>query len=269
MSSNPDSTAPPPWVVQRRGGALIATLDRPAVRNALNFAGWEQLERLLDQASGDPDIRALILAGNGPVFSAGGDMKDVQGRGGGLMKDAARLKYLQTVLVRLAGISVPSLAAIEGAAVGVAWGMALTCDFVVAGKGATFMAPFLERSLVPDGGLAWHLVRAAGRLRATQILLGNRKLSAEEALDYGLVTEVVAPGEALTRSEEIAANLAKTSRDTVMLALRALRRTEHGSHRDYLDAELELAALNLHNPDVTAARMSFKKPAPATGAKGD
>jgi 2-(1,2-epoxy-1,2-dihydrophenyl)acetyl-CoA isomerase len=269
MSSNPETGGAPPWIVDRRGAALVARLDRPAARNALNFACWQTLEGLLDQADGDPGIRAFIIAGSDTIFSAGGDMKAPEPRGDGLMKGAARLKYLQTVLARLARLSVPSIAAVEGPAIGVAWGLALTCDFVVAAKGAMFVAPFLERSLVPDGGLAWHLVRAAGRLRATEILLGNRKLSAEEAREYGLVTEVVAPGEALARSEAIAASFASTSRDTILLALRALRKAEHGSHRDYLDAELELAALNLHSPEIAAARMSFKKPAAAAGTKGD
>lgn len=267
MSSNPGIGTH--WIVKQRGGALVAMLNRPAVRNALNFACWEELEGLLDRTDGDPDIRALILTGSGAIFSAGGDMKNPEPRGDGLMKEAARLKYLQTVLARLARLSVPSIAAVEGFAIGVAWGLALTCDFVVAGKGTTFIAPFLERSLVPDGGLAWHLVRAAGRLRATEILLGSRKLTAEEAFEYGLVTEVVAAGEALARAEMIAAGFMPVSRDTISLSLRALRKAEEKSHREYLDSELELAALNLHNPDVAAARMSFKKTSAAEGTKGN
>jgi enoyl-CoA hydratase/carnithine racemase len=172
------------------------------------------------------------------------------------------------VLARIAQLSVPTIAAVEGPAVGVAWGLALTCDFIVAGSGATFMAPFAERRLVPDGGIAWHIVRAAGRLRATEILLGNGKLSGDEAHRLGLVTEVVETGAALGRAAAIADGIAGTSRDATRLALRAIRRAEHASHRDYLDAELELAALNLHNPDVAAGRMSFKKPLPADAAKG-
>jgi enoyl-CoA hydratase/carnithine racemase len=260
MNISPAGT-PTVWAVERRGSALVATLNRPAVRNALNFAAWEELERLIDIADGDVDVRALILAGNATVFSAGGDMKNVEGRGGALMRDAARLKYLQTVLQRLSRSSVPTFAVIEGPTIGVAWGLAMTCDFIIAGSNATFIAPFVERSLVPDGGLAWHLVRAIGRVRATDILLNNRTLSADEAAGYGLVSEVVHAGAALARAEVIASRLAAASRDTIMLTLRALRRAEFSGYRDYLDAELELAALNLHNPEVAAARLSFKKPA--------
>ena len=263
MNEVPKTTSPV-WQVEQRGAALVATLDRPAVRNALNFAAWEELERLIDRADGDTTVRALILAGGATVFSAGGDMKAVEGRGEGVLRDAARLRYLQSVLLRLTRLSVPSLAVVEGAAIGVAWGLAMTCDVLIAGKGATFSAPFVERRLVPDGGLAWHLVRAVGRLRASEILLGNRKLSADEALAYGLVSEVVQAGAGLARAEAIADHLARTSRDTTQLTLRALRRAEHANHRDYLDTELELAALNLHNPDVAAARLSYK---PATPTK--
>jgi enoyl-CoA hydratase/carnithine racemase len=248
------------WTVEKRDSALIATLDRPDARNALNFAAWEELERLIDMADADVETRALILAGGATVFSAGGDMKSVEGRGGPLLHDAARLKYLQTVLQRLARSAVPTICAIEGATIGVAWGLAMTCDFLVAGRNASFSAPFVERSLVPDGGLAWHLTRAVGRLRTTEILLSRHKLSAGEASALGLVSEVVDAGEALPRAVTIASRFAGVSRDTMQLTLRALRRAEHSGYRDYLDAELELAALNLHNPDVAAARLSYKKP---------
>jgi 2-(1,2-epoxy-1,2-dihydrophenyl)acetyl-CoA isomerase len=271
MSINPvHETVAGGWAVSRHGQNIVATLDRPSVRNALNFACWEQLSDLLEEIDGDPAIRALVLSGGETIFSAGGDMKDVQSRGAGLMKDAARLQYLQAVLVRLSQLSIPTIAAVEGPAVGVAWGLALTCDFVIAGEGATFMAPFAERRLVPDGGIAWHLVRTVGRLNATRILFAGGKLSSAEAFALGLVTEVVASGQALARSLSLGESLAKTSRDTTRLALRALRRAEHTGHRDYLDAELELAALNLHNPEVAAGRMSFKKTAGETAnpAKG-
>lgn len=249
------------WLVERRNSALVASLSRPAVRNALNFAAWEELDQLIGLAEGDTDVRALILTGGGGIFSAGGDMKNVEGRGGALMRDAARLQYLQTVLQRLARASVPTFAVVEGPAIGVAWGLAMTCDFLIAGRNATFVAPFVERSLVPDGGLAWHLVRAVGRLRTTEILLGGRTLSAEDAFAYGLASEIVDAGGALARAEAIAERLASASRDTTLLTLRALRRAEQAGYRDYLDTELELAALNLHNPEVATARLSFRKPA--------
>lgn len=253
------------WRVERRGSALVAILDRTSSRNALNFACWEQLDRLVAEADREPEIRALVLTGAGGVFSAGGDMKNPEPRGEGLMREAARLQYLQTVLSRLARLSAPSIAAVEGPTVGVAWGLALTCDFVVAARDAKFMAPFLSRSLVPDGGVAFHLVKALGRLRATEILLGDRTLSGSEAFDAGLVSEITAPGEALQRALEIAETIARSSRDTTAVTLRAIRRAEHSSYRDYLDAELELAALNLHNPDVAAGRMSFKTLPPSAG----
>jgi enoyl-CoA hydratase/carnithine racemase len=248
------------WLVEWRGSVVVAALNRPAVKNALNFSSWQRLDDLLVQVEGDAKARALVLTGGPTVFSAGGDMKNPEPRGSGLLKDAARLKYLQGVLTRLSRLSIPVVAAVEGPAVGVGWGLALTCDFVVAGSEARFMAPFAQRSLVPDGAVAWHLVKAVGRLRAAEILLGGRALSAQEAFGYGLVAEVVAQGLSLERAVEIAQMLGRHSRDATALTLRALRRAEHSGYRDYLDAELELAALNLHNPDVAEARLSYKRP---------
>jgi 2-(1,2-epoxy-1,2-dihydrophenyl)acetyl-CoA isomerase len=246
------------WRAERRGATLVARLKRPTVRNAMNFACWRQLDGVIDEVEDDAAIRALVLTGDAGVFSAGGDMKTPEPRGAGLMRDAARLKFLQTVLARLARLGKPSLAAVEGPAVGVAWGLALTCDFVVAARDAKFMAPFASRALLPDGGVGFHLVRALGRLGATEILLGGRSLSGTEAFAAGLVSELTAPGEALERALARATTLAQLSPDTVALTLKALRRAEQSGYRDYLDAELELAALNLHNPDVAAGRMSFK-----------
>lgn len=250
------------WRVERRGATLAATLDRPEARNALNFSCWAQLETVIDQAEAASDIRALVLTGAGGVFSAGGDMKNPEPRGEGVMKDAARLRYLQSVLAKLARLSIPSIAAVEGPTVGVAWGLVLTCDFVVAARDAKFMAPFLSRGLIPDGGVAFHLVRTLGRLRATRILLGDGALSGHEAFEAGLASEATAPGKALERALEIAEAIAAGSRDATALSLRAIRRAEQASHHDYLEAELELAALNLHHPDVATRRMSFKKAAP-------
>jgi 2-(1,2-epoxy-1,2-dihydrophenyl)acetyl-CoA isomerase len=252
----------PFWRVERRGATLLAMLDRPEARNALNFACWEQLEAIVDEAEATTEVRALILTGAGGVFSAGGDMKNPEPRGEGLMRDTARLRYLHTVLAKLARLSAPSIAAVEGPAVGVAWGLALTCDFVVAARDAKFMAPFLSRGLIPDGGVAFHLVRALGRLQATRILLGDGALSGNDVVEAGLASEATAPGKALERALEIAEALASGSRDATALTLRAIRRAEQANYRDYLEAELELAALNLHNPDVAARRMSFKRAAP-------
>jgi enoyl-CoA hydratase/carnithine racemase len=115
--------------------------------------------------------------------------------------------------------------------------------------------------------VVWHLVRAIGRLRTTGILFSDTRLSAAEAHRLGLVTEVTGTGGARARALAIAEAIAATSRDTTLLTLRAIRRAEQTSHRDYLDAELELAALNLHGPDVAAARLSYKA-AGASPAKG-
>ncbi|WP_442581998.1 enoyl-CoA hydratase/isomerase family protein [Mesorhizobium sp. ASY16-5R] len=183
----------------KQGAGGGAHEDRQEARNALNLQCWQQLNDLLAQAEDDEATTAFVIAGGPLAFSAGGDMKDVQGRGDGLFKDAYRLRYLQGVLARISGLSVPVLAAVEGPAAGVGWSQALTCDFVIAGANAAFKAPFGSRSLVPDGAIAFHLVRAGGRLQASVILLDEGGLTPSEALAYGLVSEVVEEGRALDR----------------------------------------------------------------------
>lgn len=256
----PPEAENPIWLVEQNSHVLIAKLNRPAVRNALNIACWKGLDELITQANLDDNIRALIITGSENIFSAGGDMKNVESTGSGLMKDATRLRYLHQVLGHIAEASIPIIAAVEGPAVGVAWGMALTCDYVVAAKNASFIAPFGLRSLVPDGGIAFHFVNSLGRLQATKMLFGNCTLSGSEAHDLNLVSETTEPGKALSRAIEIANELANTSRDTLMLTKRLLRRAEQSGYQSFMQAELELASLNLHNPELATSRMNFKDP---------
>ncbi len=183
---------------------------------------------MLAEVEGDDDLRALILTGSDGVFSARRRQHE-ESRAARRGPDEGRGApggFLQTVLARLSRLppNLLSIAAVEGPAVGVAWGMALTCDFVVAARDAASMAPFLRAASVPDGGLAFHLVKGLGRLRATEILLSNRTLSSIEAFDAGLVSEVAPPGEALARAIAIAEAVGRASRDATALTLYALRR---------------------------------------------
>jgi enoyl-CoA hydratase/carnithine racemase len=246
------------WIVERKGATVVATLDRPEARNALILECWHQLDAILLRAEEDETVRAVVLAGNALAFSAGGDMKNAQGRGGGLFGEAYRIRHLHRVLVRLSSLALPTIAAVEGPAVGVGWGLALSCDLIVAGEAARFIAPFMDRGVIPDGAVAYHLVRALGRLRAAEILLKARPLAAQEALGYGLVSEVVERGQALERALVLADGFAPRVRDTTTLTLREIRKAEELSYRSFLDAEYELISLNLHNPGIAKSKLSYK-----------
>ena len=132
---------------------LLVTLDGTPVRNALDFSTWEALERAFDEAS-DDDIRAVVLSGAGRAFSSGADLRMPSARGAGVWAPTARLRTAHRVLRRVHELTVPVVAAVEGAAVGIAWGLVLACDLTIASTDAYFVAPFLARGLIPDGGSA-------------------------------------------------------------------------------------------------------------------
>ncbi|WP_299049774.1 enoyl-CoA hydratase/isomerase family protein [uncultured Nocardioides sp.] len=213
------------------GAVRVVTMDRPARRNALDLDDRRELLAALAAVESDESVRALVLTGAGPVFSAGGDIasmspdREVANVRLGLVNDLAR---------RLVRGRVPVVAAVEGGAHGLGLALACACDVVVSGAGARYAASFVKIGLTADTGLLHTLPRRVGPGRARALLLTARTLDAAEALGAGLVDEVVTDGEALQRSVEVATGLAAYSRD----ALAATRAVLDAGHRD-LDDVLE------------------------------
>lgn len=224
---------------------LVVSINRPERRNALDRQAWVELAQAVERA-GDPSVHAVILTGEGGTFCAGGDMKSAleQTAGEGIFASASRLTLGQAVLRALYKLPKPTVAAVEGAAVGVGWSLALACDLIVAADNAFFLAPFVDRGLVPDGGIGWTLRRAAGPYIAAQLLLLRERLSAERARSMGLVNFVTQPGEALSKATELALDLAEAPAETMELIKGLIRTSDDASFDAYLDSERTAAALN-------------------------
>ncbi len=208
---------------------VIATLNRPKARNTVSFAMWEALGALLTEIEAGSPPRALIVQGAENYFSSGGDVKVPPARGEGALKLAKRLEIGQRVLARLAGLPVPVIAAVEGGAYGVGWGIALACDVLIAGEGAGFGAPFLKMGLTPDGGVAWFLTRQLGRRRASEMIYSGRTVGAGEALELGLASRVVPDGQALAAALEFARGMGEGNRQATELTKRMIQNSEEGS----------------------------------------
>ena len=240
-------------------GVAVLTLDRPQVKNALGWATWRDLDAAIRAVAVDSSVRAVVLTGSGGVFSSGGDVKTQGGGGGGagLMAPAARLRLGQEVLKNLYALPQPTVAAVDGYAVGVGWSIALSCDFIIAADDAFFWAPFTERALLPDGGLGWLLTRRVGHGRAVDVIIRGRRLTAEEARDWGLVTEICSPGNALNAAMSLAAQLVELPADTIAGTKRLLRQAPALTHEQYLHLEETSVALNFRSPDVLQGRQAF------------
>jgi 2-(1,2-epoxy-1,2-dihydrophenyl)acetyl-CoA isomerase len=215
-------------VLERRRGVGVLRLARPAVRNALREQDWARLAELVVQAGRDDGVRALVLTGDGGFFSAGFDLK--HRRAGPADRS---LGLVARAVLALVDSRKPVVAAVEGGAVGGGWGLALSCDLVVAAEDAFFAPPFVSRGLVPDVGLGWLLARSIGRHRANELILLGQRVPAAEAKGMGLVQRLAPPGQAVPVAEELAARLAALPSRTQRIARTMVR--------DAADQDLEAA----------------------------
>lgn len=249
---------PTDLVVERTDdGIVIATLNRPKARNTVSFAMWEALGRLVAELEDESPARALIIQGAEGFFSAGGDVKVPPARGNGALAKAKRLEIGQRVLNRIQALPMPVIAAVEGGAHGVGWGIALACDLLFAGAGVQFGAPFVKIGVVPDGGVAWMLTRELGRRKAAELLLSCRTISAAQAHALGLVNDVVPDGQAL----EAALAFARSMGDGNVQAIELTKRLIHGAESSDRAAShaLELAFCHITQggEELARARAAF------------
>jgi enoyl-CoA hydratase len=189
------------YVVSQR--VAVITIGRPDARNAVNGAVATGIEQAIDRVEGDPDCWLAILAGDGPVFCAGADLKAIA---------SGQAASLRTERGGFAGLvnrerRKPLIAAVDGAALAGGFEMVLACDLVVASRSAVFGLPEVKRSLIAAGGGLFRLPRAVGPKVAMELILTGDPITAEQAYELGLVNVLVDPGEALTAAHTLAGRI--------------------------------------------------------------
>lgn len=208
MSAPADSAASPPLLCRIVDGVAELTLNRPEASNAVDLPAARWWAATLESLGRDSAVRAVVVLGAGKRFCAGGDvraMADADDRGGYVTDLAGTM---DRVLVALGELDVPVVAGVHGAVAGAGLGLMLACDLVLAGAGTRFTAGYPGVGLSPDCGVSYHLPRAVGQQRALEFLLTGRVLTAEEALDWGLISRIE-PDEAVQdRARELARQLA-------------------------------------------------------------
>ena len=219
----------------RDGAVLTITFNRPEVYNAFNRELHVALHEALTEAA-DPSVRCVVVTGAGKGFCAGQDLKEF-GAVSSSIRDALESTYHPNVrLVR--GLPKPVIAAVNGPAAGAGLSFACACDLRLASTGATFVPGFVGIGLVPDAGGTWFVHRLLGFARAFEWMTTNRRLSAAEALEWGLVSEVVEADAFESRVAEVAAEWA--ARPTLAVG-RTKQLFEH-AFAAALEAQLSLEA---------------------------
>lgn len=224
-------------------GVLTLTLNSPSDGNSLNLAMTESLARALESVNGMADVHCLLIRSSGRHFCTGGNVKDMQ-RGEDLMAGSvtdvrARLRNeLHRITRALDALEVPSICAVNGAAVGAGCDLALMCDIRVAGQSATFAESFLRLGLVSGIGGAWFLTRIVGPSKALELTLTSEFINAEEAGRLGIVSRVVPDADLAESSFALALEIARKPPQALRMAKRLVRESASSS----LPAALEMAA---------------------------
>jgi enoyl-CoA hydratase len=171
----------------KEGTTGIVTVNRPEFKNALNESVREMIATYITQLDADPEILCIIITGSGDSFAAGADLRDLAKRGASEMLARNTHKVWQSI----SACSKPIIAAVKGYAWGGGCELAMHADIILAGESASFAQPEIKVGIMPGAGGTQRLVRAIGKSRAMKMLLTGKPINAQEALQYGLVADVV------------------------------------------------------------------------------
>lgn len=227
-------------------GVLTLTLNRPEVRNAFSREMLEALAAMLDLAARREDVRVVVLAGAGGVFCAGGDLAKLAAgesifgpAGDPAVRLSAQQALQRATVVRLHEMSKPTVALIEGAAVGAGLGLALACDLRYASASATLRTGFGRLGLAGDFGCTWLLNRLVGASRALELLFLSPPLPAGRARELGLVTDVVPDERLRDHATKLAGRLALLSPEAARAMKEHVARARDSGLATCADAEAE------------------------------
>jgi 2-(1,2-epoxy-1,2-dihydrophenyl)acetyl-CoA isomerase len=197
-------------IIDRSDAVATLTLNRPESMNSLSIELKETLRTALEDVSRDESVRAVVITGAGRGFCVGQDLREHVG----LLEanDPAPLhtvtEHYNPIVLALAGMPKPVIAAVNGMAAGAGAGLTFACDFRIASSSAGFLLAFANVGLTLDSGVSWTLPRLIGSARATALALLAEPITAEAALEMGLVNAVVEPDTVLPAAQELAARLA-------------------------------------------------------------
>jgi enoyl-CoA hydratase/carnithine racemase len=266
----PDS---PPLLRERDGAVETWTLNRPDTRNAIADDDMvDAFESLVDDVNRAGDVHAVIITGAGSAFSSGGNVKHMRDREGMFAGRPADIRQgyrhgIQRVPRAMARLEVPAIAAVNGAAIGAGCDLTLMCDIRIAADNAVFAESFVKVGLIPGDGGAWLLPRAVGMSRASQMAFTGDAIDAATALEWGLVSRVVASADLLPETRRLAERIAANPGHVLRMTKSLLRQGQHQSLDAVLEVSAAMQAIAHHTGDHHEAvdAMLTRRPAEFTG----
>lgn len=250
---NHNDLEPNPLLVRQVGAVLTLTMNRPAVKNAVDMQQWLRLASTLREAKHDSSVRAVVLTGANGVFSSGGQLG-----AGGPAHPLDRMRIIAATAVALHDFPKPTIAKVPGPAIGGGWNLALCCDFVVCSTNATFAQIFPRRGLSVDVGGSWLLPRLIGMQKAKLLMMTGDVLDAAEVEQMGLATRVVDPDELDLAVDSLAERLAAGPPVALSLMKSLLHGATNADFASSLEAEAMAQAVNFAGDDVEIGLQAFK-----------
>jgi 2-(1,2-epoxy-1,2-dihydrophenyl)acetyl-CoA isomerase len=244
-----------------RGPVRWLTMSAPATKNAVPEKGWDEIADAVDGFDASAQ-RVLVVTGDGEDFCAGADLGGDRTRSESAADNTARMRRINRAAIALHRLGKPTIAAVDGVAVGAGMNLAIGCDLVIATSRARFAEIFVRRGLTIDFGGSWLLPRLVGMNKAKELALTGRIVEAEEAEAIGLVTRVVEPAELEGATTEVAESLATGAPLAQRFIKAALDRSPTMTFEQALAFEEQAQGLLLGSEDALEGGRAFREKRP-------
>ena len=252
-----------PLLYEQKDHVVTLTLNRHDTRNAISSD--EMVDAIVgacERINGDSSVRVAIITGAGSAFSSGGNVKDMHEKAGMFggtppdLRDGYR-NGIQRIPMAVSELEVPIIAAVNGAAIGAGCDLTMMCDIRIASEKAIFAESFVKVGLIPGDGGAWFLPRVVGLSRANEMAFTGDQVNAQMALEWGLVSQVVAPDDLMTAANEMAARIAVNPPSALRMTKKLIKESQHAQLESVLEMSASLQALAHQTKDHAEAVAAF------------
>ncbi|HCT3318496.1 TPA: 2-(1,2-epoxy-1,2-dihydrophenyl)acetyl-CoA isomerase [Acinetobacter nosocomialis] len=246
-------------IAEEKNGVGYLTFNRPKALNSFNVDMHREVAEVLNQWTKNPDVRCVVISGEGRGFCAGQDLGDrvVDPNAEAPDLGYSTETYYNPLIKTIVNMPKPVICAVNGVAAGAGANIALACDLVIAAKSANFVQAFCRLGLVPDSAGTWFLPRAVGHARAMGLALLGDKLPAETAKEWGMIWDVVEDAELKTKVTELAERLAKQPTFGLSLIKKAIHQSSNNTFDEQMLLERDLQRIAGRSEDYREGVQAF------------
>jgi 2-(1,2-epoxy-1,2-dihydrophenyl)acetyl-CoA isomerase len=246
-------------IAEEKNGVGYLTFNRPKALNSFNVDMHREVAEVLNQWTKNPEVRCVVISGEGRGFCAGQDLGDRVVDPNAEAPDLGYSieTYYNPLIKTIVNMPKPVICAVNGVAAGAGANIALACDLVIAAKSANFVQAFCRLGLVPDSAGTWFLPRAVGHARAMGLTLLGDKLPAETAKEWGMIWDVVEDAELKTKVTELAERLAKQPTFGLSLIKKAIHQSSNNTFDEQVLLERDLQRIAGRSEDYREGVQAF------------